>query len=642
MEKSTLQHDELGANPETATIIVELLSRVFKLISYYPNGHILLDKAVAEFIQRLRSVAPPGSTVFFRLNEHSVFFNDQVVGSGSPLAEDLRRLLFDLGQQVIEIDTSLTSDHLYTFVEKMLKWRMGTQGGVDFTHFSMDDLPATIRLDYQEFAVDSSVQQGDWEEEKANGVEDICKRLYQKGIPESEVEQCRKLLVQLSKSPVKSDSYASDFTNATWHEAETVLQQLARGELDPESIFNTRTSQKSSAGVNALSSIFESLGRGLADKNSNKAIELLLATIKRDAKSIQPQKTIRKKHGTKGSRPVVKISSIEKYIAANAVPEKLLRSLTRGDRSEELSIILQFLIFSREERFRSEALSRIRSIVLKKMTDREKGVLAGALKDLAAKGRDEVFFLLLNEIVKALRELGEQEGMLFLIEVQDGLEMGQKGLFWPSMVNELLFVGEEGGGEIFAGFVESASVVSEKRMHSMQIFLEELDAFTKGRVAETVFNSSWRFAYPLFSFLCTTSLGNVVSEKVFAAIKQSPQDDLIQTIIPILDLSREEHFDFFRNYLNLGKEGVPPLALKMAGGDIALEYLKDLGASRNGLEEALNIIGADDLYHTKIAVAVFEKIVHAKKMLMFPLWPRRCRYAAKLTLASLKKRKIAM
>jgi len=642
MDKSVSDHNESdGISAETATNIVELLSRIFKLTSYYPEGHRLLEKAVTLFIQKLRDVAPPGDTVYFRLTEKSIFFNEQPVDPESVLAEDLRRFIFALGQKTIEMDTNLYSEHLYTFVEKMLKWRLRAEKGGAFSHFFMDNLPETIRFDDQEFAVDSSVQVDEQQDDEGRGVEEICLKLYKQGLSEEEVGKCRKLLQQIARSPAANNSYASEFTNATWHEAETTLQQLARGELNPDLFFSTRTDKESSAGVNALSAIFSSIGRGLADENSNRAIELLLSSIKKDsATQLAAKKRSKTKKSIRPARPRAKISSIEKYIEVNSVPPRLLKSLTKGDRSEELSVCLQVFNLSLDEVLRSEVSQRLRSIVLQQMTGREKTVLINAMTDFAEKGQTEIFFHLLKDVVLALRETGREQGMIFLQELQDECAKDKRGLCWPLIVNELLVVGGEGGGEVFEGFVKRASNTSEKGMHAMQIYLEELDAFSKGTVAETVFCSSWKFAYPLFSFLLSTSLGNVLAEKVLTAIKKRPQDDFMEAICPLLDLETEGHFDFFRDYLKQVTAGEPPLSLKMAGGDIVLDYLKKLSAARDGLEEAERILEIDDLYHTMAAAAALEEVLHAKKMLVLPLWPRSCRRAARKTLSRVKKRKL--
>ena len=240
-------------------------------------------------------------------------------------------------------------------------------------------------------------------------------------------------------------------------------------------------------------------------------------------------------------------------------------------------------------------------------------------------------------IIKALRESNTGRSLDFIVELWAKMPRASHLLLWPFVVNELLVVGMEEKRESFFEVLEIASHVHSDGMKSMTPQLEAMDAFNQTPLAEICFRSSCIYSYRLYAFLFDTTLGDALSAKVLETFKKEPQDKLMDAVAPLLELEKAHHLEFLHNYLLLAHQKDPPLSLRMAGGEIILEYLQNITEEGKKSEFLEKTILATSLFYTRGIKDMLEQIIKAKKVVVVPLWPKQCRKAAESALKSLKR-----
>jgi hypothetical protein len=225
----------------------------------------------------------------------------------------------------------------------------------------------------------------------------------------------------------------------------------------------------------------------------------------------------------------------------------------------------------------------------------------------------------------------------FIVEFWAKMPHASHLMLWPFVVNELLVVGIEENRESFFEVLEIASHMHSDGMKSMKPQLEEMDGFNQTAIAEICFRSSCIYSYPLYAFLFETSLGDALSEKVLEAFKKEPQDQLMEAVAPLLVLENAHHLEFLNNYLLQAHQKEPPLSLKMAGGEIILEYLQNITDEERDNEFLEATILATSSFYTKGIKDMLEGIISQKKALVVPVWPKKSRKAAESALKALKR-----
>lgn len=650
MENSQkLQEIQLNGLVETATHVVEILSRVFKLNIYYPEGHTLLDDTVAKFIAVLHEIDPSKKIVQIKFDQHICRVESQVVDKGSAASRELHKLFTNLGIRHIDIDKNVQPGHLIQFVQKLLSWRIESEAANTFANFDTKSLPKTIRIQQQEFIVGLDADFSEAEEvEDDTSITDICKKLSEQGLCKEEVNQCRELLDMLSRPSQRKTIEDATFPSATWQDVQALLVR-AFSNKDKRGKVGEKGDKQSD--VNALSSIFESLGRGLEDEKSKAAMQLLLRYLKEES-AIDPTDVAKSRSKTAQSgrkRPeyqkpldmtLLSLEQVNQYIYENTIPQKIQKNLTKVDRSEELSINFQIFMKVEEESLQEQLRENIATICQAPLTEREKLVLFGGLAALAERSGTERLFELLVLIVPFFRKHGENRSLLLLLELHDKIKKSQKSSLWPLLVNEILVIGCGEKPEIFIEISKRASGLHFTAMQSMVDHLETLDALSKGNIAPEVFRSDYIFSYPLFCLLLDTSQGKVIAEKILSQLISNPKDKLISAVGPLLDLGVEPHEDFFKNYLMQAHHEEPPLVLRMEAGQIIVEFLQGKVDEPKEDERLVEIIVSSVDYHCRQTKEILERIINDKKLGMLYVWPKHCRKAAWTALKTLERKKL--
>ena len=620
---------------------IEALYRIFKVGIYYPTGHAVLDQSADKCIQQLRDISPTLQCVTVLVGRNGLLVENIALPESSASVKDLYLLLEKLGIRSIELQINITFKQLLLFVKKMLAWRMHLESTQGFITFDVADLPSGIRLEQQEFFVDerSVVHEGPDNDFKHN-LNEICLALSDQGLNKQQVEQCRAVLEKLAEPQEGTKKQeVRGFPNATWDDVQSLLYKIVTGS---NSLDKQQYEAIANSDVNVIGSIFENLELTLTDKKSKETIKFLLSHLTVRANE-QPEVEIKSHPPKKKMRKLLdedqklSVSDIKSFIYDNKIPLKILEKVHSVDSSEELSIILQLVSPDNNEQLSKNLEQKLKTILTGRLNERGKEVLIGGIIHFADAG-DEIYFrYLLTLMLHALRDSEHFDSVEFMIEIWGQVSTTMQISLWPFLVNEMLALGRIGREKNFLKATEIASQLHIDRMRKHCFQLEEMDACREKKVALHIFNPEYIFSYKLFSFLIETSLEDIVAGIVITGLRDKPQDSLFAAVGPLLDLTKSTHSAFFRSYLIQAHLKEPPLALKMAAGQIILEFLQNISEADKVLPWLQITIAATAGLYVKGMQDMLRKIVKEKKMGVLPTWPRNCRIAAETTLKSLKR-----
>ena len=332
--------------PAFIDYFVESFYRVFKIGIYYPVGHVVLDQAAGKCIQQLREISVKSASVRLSIDKKDFYVEGAKVSATLGAAKELHQLFYNLGIVAVSFDRTVTHKELLHFVKGLLNWRMKLETAQALISFSVEELPASIRVEQQNFIVDENSIRDETEEDGKQKLDDLCASLAGQGLTEQEVDKCRDLLLTLSRSSASKRLDLKGFPNATWDDVQTLLYQIVTGAYSKET-GQFRSIAKND--INVISSIFQSLERGLMDTTAKETIQFLVShlagrkeledDINSQDYAIASEKTLQRFHDE-----TLPISEIKKFVYENNIPVSVLGQLTAADRSEQLSIYIQLLI----------------------------------------------------------------------------------------------------------------------------------------------------------------------------------------------------------------------------------------------------------------------------------------------------------
>ncbi|TKB07952.1 hypothetical protein [Desulforhopalus sp. IMCC35007] len=639
---TTIDKKPNPSDPKIAIVsyFVESLYRVFKVGIYYPVGHVVLDQAASKSIQQLREISANAKNIRLSIDKDELSVSETKIPANHGAAKELHKIFYSLGIVAVEIDRVVGHKEILQFVKSLLNWRMQLETSKTLISFQVDELPSSIRVEQQTFVVDEAdIREETKSEDGKQTLDELCHSLLEQGLTPQQTDQCRNLLLTLSRSSAAKRMDIKGFPNATWEDVQDLLYQIVTGAYSMDT-GQFRSIAKSD--INVISSIFQSLERGLMDTKAKETIQFLVAHLtgrkeveddpKRDQHERATKKTLQRYQEEQLS-----VLDIKKYVYENNIPISVLGQLTAADRSEQLSIFLQLLVTCKDKELLGQIFENIKRIIVTDLTERERDVLIAGIKHLADFGSIELFCRGFNIVIRSLRESQTGRSLDFIVEFWAKMPHATHLLLWPFVVNELVVVGMEEKRQSFFEVLEIASHMHSDGMKSMKLQLEELDGFKNTPLADIYFRTSYIYSYPLFAFLLETSLGDQVALHVLESLKKDPQDQLMQAVAPILDLTKTHHLEFLCNYLMQAHQKEPPLALKMAGGEIILQYLQNITEEEKKNDFLATTIIATSSFYSKGMKDMLEFIVKDKKAVVIPAWPKNCRKAAETALKSLKR-----
>lgn len=645
MNKAEIPQNRSILHSEEALVcFIEAFYRIFKVGIYYPVGHVVLDQVASNCILQLREISPSLKSVKIEVEGYGLLVEEMKLPETSAPVKELHLLLSKIGIRSIEIERSIALKQLLYFVKNLLAWRTEIESTQSFINFNIVDLPAGIRLEQQEFLVDeASILHEDLNNDARQSLDDLCIALGEQGLNKQQVEQCRGFLEKLSEPGKSKGNEINGFPNATWHDVQTLLYEIITGDYSLE---GQGAEFVANSDVDVITSIFESLELSLSDKNSQETIRFLLSHLAK-RKTDQPETVKKSARSKENLRQLlnedqkISTSELKTFIYDNSIPIKILEHITSVDSSEEMSIILQLISSDQDKQLMENLEQKLKKILAGRLGDREKDVLVDGIKHFADSGNFVYFRQLLTMVLRTLRDSENLSSLDFVVELSRKMPNTMHLLLWPFVVNELLIVGQgEENREIFFEAIEVASQMHSKGMKNICSQLEEMDAFQEKIVAQNIFSPSLIFSYELFAFLIETSLRDVLSEKIFSGLLAEPQDPLFEAVGPFLEIINPTHLEFVRSYLLQAHLAEPPLALKMAAGQLILEYFQNISEEEKELPWLQKTIAATAGLYVKDMQAMLCEIVKDRKMGILPTWPKNCRRAANEVLKTLKRQSL--
>ena len=642
MKKTDIPQNSAPRLAEAKLIaFIDSLYRMFKVGIYYPAGHAVLDQSANKCMQQLRDISPTLEWVKISLARNTLMVENIPLPENSASVKDLYRLLEKLGIRTMALHISITLKPLLFCIKKLLTWRMQLESTQSFITFDIADLPPGIRLEQQEFLVDKrAIIQENSDQSLSQNLNDICLALGEQGLNKQQVEQCRVFLNKLSEPREGTQPIdIKEFPNATWEDVSALLYKIVTGAY---SLDKDQYNAIANNDINVIGSIFENLESTLSDKKSKETIKFLLShltgrTVNESdtgPESAKPSKILRR---LLENDDKISISELKTFIYENTIPVQILAQITSVDSSEELSVLLQLFSPDMTEELRRILELKLKTILLERLNKRGKEVLVGGIIYVADAGNALYFRCFLTLVLRTLRDCQYIGSIEFIVDLWGRVPAAMQIVVWPFLVNELLVVGRGDNKEIFHKAMEIAAQLHAERMAKMCFQLEEMDAFREKKVAATAFEPTAVFSYKLFAVLFDTTLVDTLSAIVFATLREKPQDALFAAVGPLVDLTRPEHWAFFRSYLMQAHFKEPPLALKMAAGQIILEFLQNISEEEKALPWVQHTIVATSGLSVKGMKEMLHKISKEKKMGVLPTWPRNCRIAAETTLKSMRR-----
>ncbi|MFT5730754.1 MAG: hypothetical protein ACI8PB_004943 [Desulforhopalus sp.] len=634
------QEEILTETSEIVGYFIESFYRVFKIGIYYPVGHVVLDQAAGKCIQQLREISGKATSVKVSIDRESIYVEDEKIPPALGSAKELHQLFYNLGIVAVVIDRIVIHKELLQFVRSLLNWRMELETAQTLISFNVDELPPSIHVEQKKFEVDeASIREDAPADNGEEKLDELCLSLKEQGLTGEQTVQCRDLLLTLSRTSSAKRLDLKGFPNATWEDVQALLYQIITGAYSKET-GHFRSVAKND--INVISSIFQSLERGIIDTKAKETIQFLVSHLtggkepeestKNNDDSVESKKSLERFHSER-----MEIAEIKKFVYDNNIPISILGNLTAADRSEQLSIYLQLVVTCKNNELLRSILENIQKIAVTDLSERERDVLISGIKFLADFGSIELFSSSFKMVIQTLRDSQTGRSLDFIVEFWAKMPHASHMLLWPFVVNELLVVGMEEKRDSFFEVLEIASHMHGDGMKSMKPQLEEMDGFNQTSLADICFRSSCIYSYRLYAFLFETSIGDQLTEKVLEAFRKEPQDKLMEAVAPLLELDKTHHLEFVYNYLLEAHQKEPPLSLRMAGGEIILEYLQNITDEKRGSDFLETTILATSSFYTKGIKDMLEQIVKAKKAIVVPLWPKKCRKAAENALKSLKR-----
>jgi len=630
---------------ESLHSFIEVFYRIFKIGIYYPVGHVVIDQAAENFIKSLRETFSTSRTVVLEFRVDGLFIEKTHLSDKNAAVRELYQLMTRLGVQAIEFDRIIPHIHFLQFVKSLLTWRAELDRTKSFKAFNITDLPSSIKVSQEKYVAEGSGSAGeDPDGELSRSLDKMYDALAEQGFSPEQVTGCRELMTNLSTMVIGEIVDIENFPNATWHDVQSLLIKSVTRVRGDKSVHEGTIVQSD---VNALSTIFVSLEKGLTDSKSKETIRLLLAHLATGAKKKEDTEAEEKvspdedKTGTQNIRFEASVTDIASFIENNSVPLKVLEQMSFTDRSQELSIILQ-LLNTREE---SEVSARCRKILQttlsSQMTSQEWGIVFSGMLHIAESKNIEQFRDIVEMVMETLRDGQDVNSKVFIITFWKKVPKNMHVLLWPFVVNELLFFGMEQDLNTFYELTRVASHMPADVMRQLWPQLEVMAVYKDKKVAPAFFRPSFIDSYQFFSILLDMPIGEIIAPRILTALKEDPQDDFFKVVGPVLQPSHLEHLLFLRLYLNHTPFKEVPLALKMGAGKIILEFLENILNEQRVEAWLPRTIEATASMPVKGIKEMLVRVVEERKMKVVPVWPKNCRKAAENALQLLKRQKLS-
>lgn len=627
--------------PQAFVEFIEAFHRLFKIGTYYPAGHAVLDRAVQLFQHHLQKIAQGNKTAGIEIKGATIKVGDQAIPGKSPALIEMARLFNDLGISRLEIDRAVPLKDLLQLVATLLQHRSQLQGIKQFTKATILGLPSTIRINQQEFLVDQSAIIAEKGVDDDNqSLDSVFQALEEQGLDPEQIGRCRKFLQGLSRRFAAQPIKLPGLPAVGWHDVHKLLIKAMSSGFQ----FNASASGDGSHNdLNALSAIFDGLKEEIDDRESRETINLLVSIFDRGHLAGRPKpstdKEIRKGLRAKDRNTDMTIGEIQALVGKAPTDKEALPALQSEDRRHELSILLQLLQFPQEVEAADGIRRGLRDILANALSPRMVDILNKGLTSLAHSAPKDQLQDAVSFIAGQLRSSETFSSLSFLVLLCRSLTPELITTLWTTLVGELLAVGRPlEQRRLFAELVRLTTSVPQEVMRDQSLQLEDLDVFKEKKIAGDIFDPEITSAYPLYGVLLETSLRTTIAVRILATLRANPPDWFIGTLAPLLDPAQPQHLHFLYAYLNVAQSQRFPLSLQILAGKMVVERLPLIEETARDEPWVARTIEATPRLQVEGTRELLEKILAEKRLMVVPKWPSACRKAATLALQQLKRK----
>lgn len=614
------------------------MQRLFKIGIYYPKGHAILDKATARFIGHLTALAGDTPSVTLEDQGNELLLEGIQLNAKIPFVQEFNSILSALGISKISIDRNISVSDLHIFVRKMLVYKSKMLNIKEFALFELSDFPPSITIKKKEFLArkDRSISD-DRSGEAAENLEILNQSLVDFGLNEKEIDQCISLVESLPEQLVGTQDI-STLPSASWDDIARLFVDAIKGESPTATIPQKQATARSN--INILLSILKKIESEVHDKNSQKTINLLTSIIKKpflDKNYAHPEKK-RTSHPTSPEITNISIKQIQNYIDKAKVKKNAVTNIPESSWDNEiLGIIMQMAQHSQSIQNQVHMQQFFREILAKAIPQKTLEILACGLLDIVRQEKPALTTLILRQLIEVFRRSKHINSLqFFLFTVEMGNEDDGR-ILWPYIVNEILIQGSSIDPVSYQPLCQFAANYPFEEMNTRLPQLQSLEVYQENNIAPDIFHAITPSCYPLFAFLLKTDIERYLEDRILGGLRRHPADWLMKALVPLLDLSKQEHKFFLHSYLRQGSHTLISASLKTVATKIITQSLSTLAQERRGETWVQSTISALAKIPTSESRNLLEEIASRKKMLFLSDWPVECRKAAEKALISTKK-----
>lgn len=638
---SIQNNHESHADPATLNEFISSLQRLFKIGIYYPKGHAILDKATSRCMALLKDLAGDNHSVVIQDYGNTLMLEGVEIDPGHPFVQEFKNMLSTLGITAITIDREISMAELHVFVRKMISFKAEIVAAKQFTQIEVEELPHSIDIKLKEFLAreDGSIS----DESSGQATENITSfidSLSAYGLKSHEINQCKELLDALPSKLADSNIDMSALPHASWDDVARLLAKaVSFDKRDEEDIRNRVTTHTN---INALASILNKLERETEDKKSQQSINLLVSIIKKPL--TDADKEISEDEDVGGrifpDTPSMTVDQIQEFSSKNRLHPRILKSIPESsEQNETLSIMMLLAQHNQTLQTQIRMQQVFREILSSELSDKTWEMLSSGLHIIVQQGKRARVSATIKLLVDPLRRSSHANSLHLFFLTAQLCESHDRKILWPYVVNEILVNGSNVDQQSYQYLCQVAANLPSGEMLAALPQLQLMESFQDNTIAPDIFNAVPRRCYPFFAFLYKTEIAPFIGERVVGGLRRNPPDWLIRAVVPLLDLSKQEHKVFLYSYLRQAAQKALPAALKSVAAKIIATSLPELPEEKRGETWVQNTIASLAQLQTVETRALLNKIAREKKMIFIPEWPAECRKAAELALQAGKKRR---
>lgn len=632
---STQQSTDPSTTPTTLSEFMNSLQRLFKIGIYYPSGHPILDKATNRFMNQLAAVAGNNQTV--TLHDHGDILRLEGIDLNTrlPFVQEFKTLLSALGISEIIIDRDITVAELHKFVGKMLAYKSKMLNTKKFALFEASELPHSITIKKKEFLARKDASISDNRSgEAAENLDIFFQSLVNFGLNKNEINQCKVLLESLPESLADNSVNTDDLPYASWEDVARLLAQTVKSRSDSGNRSGTRSN------INALASVLSKLETETQDPKSRETINLLASIIKKPQLDTNDETVEDEEVSTRifPDQPNLSIEQIQGHSTKNCLDQKILSSIPQSSNNlEMLSIMMQLAQHNQAIQNQMRMQQIFREVLSRGISEKAMTILGNGVLAILQGGNNTQISLIIRQLVEIVRNSRYGNSLHFFLYIIRMASENDRKKLWPYIVNEILAQGSNVDQSSYQQLCQFAASITPEEMSTALPELENLDSFQEGVIAPDIFHAVNPRCYPLFAFLLNTDIGKHVGDPILGGLRRHPADWLIKALVPLLDLSKQEHKLFLFSYLRSASHKIISVSLKNVAAKIVADSLPALSQMRRTEAWVQNTIASLSQLPTAETRALLEQIAQGKKMLFLSEWPAECRKAAKNALITSKR-----